>query len=329
MKFAPLVRLAGPFGLYSLGRQLSRSHPRILMYHRFSEQPQARSVSRAQFERQVEHIARHYNPMTMGQLLDRWRSGGRVEPNAVVITVDDGHADFLDIAWPVLRRYHVPATLFVATGFIDGELWLWPDQLRWLLESANPLPKSLTVGDFTMPVEGGEQAWVDLVDWLLSLPDRDKRAAIQELSSTLAVPLPTQPPPEYASVTWDQLRAMEREGLEVGGHTHTHPSLARVPVNRLPDETARCLARLTSELGPAPRPFCYPNGQPSDVTDDTRAAVEAAGFTGAVVAYADGTSHDDLYYLRRHGGSGEWDHFLKVVSGVEWLGWRMRGKRVT
>ncbi|QIT56564.1 polysaccharide deacetylase family protein [Aquisalimonas sp. 2447] len=328
MTFSPLVRIAGPFGLYELGRQLSARHPRILMYHRFSHDPQERCVSRGEFERQVRHLAKHYNPVTLGDLLARLNAGESVPRHTVVITVDDGHADFHDVAWPVLKAHKVPATLFVATGFIDGELWLWPDQVTWILSRADELPETLNVAGASIVATDLQQAWSALINVLLSIPDDQKHRAILELSDMLQVPLPSEAPDGFKSVTWDQLRHMQDEGLEVGGHTHTHPSMTKVDEARLPRETAYCLERLSAELGPKQRPFCYPNGQPDDVGATVRDAVANAGFTGAVVAYADGARHEDPFYLKRHGGSDDWDHFRKVVSGVEWLGWRVRSRGI-
>ncbi len=54
--------------------------------------------------------------------------------NAVVITVDDGYLDFYEIAFPALREAGLPATLFLTTRFVDGDIWLWPDQVRYILE---------------------------------------------------------------------------------------------------------------------------------------------------------------------------------------------------
>ena len=60
---------------------------------------------------------------------------GGVEPppNTVVVTVDDGYRDFYRVGWPALRKYGIPATLFVVTGFIDRECCLWVDRVTWCL----------------------------------------------------------------------------------------------------------------------------------------------------------------------------------------------------
>lgn len=316
------IDFAGRWGGYALARQYTRNHPRILMYHRFTSDTSAGTAMADVFEEQVRHLAEHFNVMTLGELLASFHAGERPPPHTIVITVDDGHRDFFEFAWPILKRHNVPATLFVATGFIDRELWLWPDQVTWLLGQCGSLAERVQIGGES--VELGDNPWQAIVDRILAMSDDNRLRAPSELAEKLGCALPSEAPEGYAPVTWDELRVLEANGVEIGGHTHTHPNLARVPENRLPEEIHRCRERLDSELGMRPRPFCYPNGQPSDVTQAVRAAVKDAGFTGAVMAYADGALHEDVYQLRRHSSSSNPFQFYKASSGVEWLGRRWR-----
>ena len=322
MNTSSLIRSAGPLGLYALARQLTRHHPRILMYHRFSAEPRKGFVSAAAFDDQVAHIARYYKPVALGTLIGWLRAGEPIPAHTIVITVDDGYADFHDVAFPILRKHQVPATLFVTTGFIDGALWLWPDQVRWVLDTARRRPDTLTVAGNCISIHTAP--WQQIIDALLRIPDTDKHHAIQGLAETLGTTIPESPPAAFAPLNWQQLREMQAAGIEFGGHTHTHPTLPKVEPSALTSEIDHCLHRLNAELGPRPRPFCYPNGQPEDYSSIVRDAVEQAGFTGAVVAYADAQPQGDLYALRRHSGSCNRFQFQKAVSGLEWLGRRAK-----
>ncbi|MCP1677152.1 peptidoglycan/xylan/chitin deacetylase (PgdA/CDA1 family) [Natronocella acetinitrilica] len=324
MNTSRLVKLAGPAGLYSLARQFTRNHPRILMYHRFSEAEQSGFVSAAAFEQQVRYIARHHHAITAGALITALRDGTRLPPHTLVVTVDDGYEDFHRVAWPILKRHGVPATLFATTGFVDGELWLWPDQVAWLLDRTPESSDAVTVAEQRITVDG--TAWQRLIDVLLTLPDAEKHLAIAAMAEQLGLVLPKAAPTEFASVSWDQLRELEQAGIEVGGHTCTHPTLPKVQTSELPKELDACLARINEELGERPRPFCYPNGQPSDYSQTVRDAVEQAGFIGAVVAHADHASHADVYQLRRHSSSANPFQFMKAASGIEWLGRRIKNR---
>ncbi len=325
MKTSHLVRIAGSLGLYRLARGLTRDHPRILMYHRFSDTFHPEHTLTEAFEAQVAHIVRHHRVLSLGALIERLRAQRPVPPHTVVITVDDGYRDFHDLAFPILQHHGVPATLFVTTGFVDRELWLWPDRVRWVLDHATQAPERLVIG--ATPVARASDPWAEIVSLLLALPDAQKHQEIERLAETLGAEWPEQVPRAYEAVTWNQLRILQAAGIEVGGHTHTHPALPRVAPQHLSAEIRYCKQRLDHELGERPRPFCYPHGRPVDYSEAVRDQVERAGFSGAVLAYADGARHQDLYALRRHGSSTNAFQFQKAVSGLEWLGRCVRQRR--
>lgn len=322
-----VIRKLGPLGLYGLARQVSRHHPRILMYHRFSRAPSRGHVSAAALAQQMAMLARDFHPISLPSLIDTLRAGEAPKPHSIVVTVDDGYADFHDVAWPVMRAHGVPATLFVTTGFVDGDLWLWPDQVTWMLDQLDPLPVTLEAGPISLTPRHvspwqRDNVWRALIDRLLELPDAQKHETLATLADRLHLAIPTAPPAGFEPVSWQQLRSMQAEGLDVGGHTHTHPTLPRVPADDLHQEIDHCRARLDSELGARRRAFCYPNGQPEDYSAIVRERVEAAGFSGAVVAFADERRHDDLYTLRRHAAADSMFQYRKALSGLEWLGSR-------
>ena len=322
------VKLAGTLGGYQFARLLTAGHPRILMYHRFSDQPCGGRVSRDRFREQVAYIRRFYKPMTLSQLVQHVFESGDVPKNAIVITVDDGYRDFHDVAWPILKEFNVPATLFVTTGFVNGDLWLWPDQVSWLFSRAPELDTTVAVGYIELSTPSvhanRRETWQSLVDYLLSIPDNDKHRAIQQLADAWSLHLPKLAPDDYAACSWGQLREMEAAGIEIGGHTVTHPSLGRVDQARAWQEIQGCLDMLNEQLGARDRTFCYPNGEPSDFSIALKGVVQSVGFTAAVAAFSDSLGMTHRYSLRRHSSSEDRFQFYKSVSGLELLGHHMR-----
>ncbi|MDX1824610.1 MAG: polysaccharide deacetylase family protein, partial [Thiohalomonadales bacterium] len=271
---------------------------------------------------------RFYQPMTLLQLVQRVFESGEVPRNAIVITVDDGYRDFHDVAWPILKEFNVPATLFVTTGFVSGDLWLWPDQVTWLFSQAPELDTTIAVGDFelsTSSVHANRRAtWQSLVGYLLSIPDKDKHRAIQQLADSWSLSLPNEAPDDYAACSWEHLRDMEAAGIEIGGHTVTHPSLGCVDESQARQEIQGCLDMLNKQLGARDRTFCYPNGEPSDFSIALKGVVQSVGFSAAVAAFADSLGLTHRYSLRRHSSGEDRFQFYKSVSGVELLGHRLR-----
>lgn len=313
------IRKLGPLGGYQVARQICRNHPRILMYHRFSDPPVKGWASPGFFEQQVRHIRDHYNSYSLIELMNHHREYGHMPSHAVVITVDDGYRDFYEHAFPILKRYGVPATLFATTGFIGRRLWLWPDQITWILDQ------------YTITREAGEinenrrrQLWQQFIDYALSLPDEDKNRFISSLACELGITIPAEIPEAFAPLSWDELEEMQNAGIEIGGHTVTHPSLGRVTRAQARDEIFGCLDALNQHLGEADRTFCYPNGQPADFQDFLPELVREAGFLGAVTAFPDAQGVSDSYLMRRHVSGDNMFQFYKAVSGVELLGHRAR-----
>lgn len=324
------VRKLGPLGGYALARQLCRKQPRILMYHRFSDPPVKDWASPARFEEQVKLIRKHYRPFSLVGLVQYAVRYGQMPEHAVVITVDDGYRDFYDYAFPVLHKHGVPATLFVTTGFVDGRLWLWPDKVTWILRNASQVTGDAQFGSVTFratqPCENlFDTYWQSLIEHCLSISDDEKHVFIADLAGVLGLKLPDAAPEEFAPISWEQLRELETAGIEVGGHTITHPTLGQVTEAQARNEIYGCRDELIAHLGDKPRTFCYPNGQPSDFQEFLLPLVEQAGFLGAVTAFPDASGTSQRFAMRRHVGGDDMFQFFKAISGVEYLGHRVRG----
>lgn len=325
------VRKLGPLGGYALARKLCRKQPRILMYHRFPDSRLNAGLGSEFFERQVRYIREHYQPFTLAGLIQHAEQHGAMPEHAIVITVDDGYRDFYDVAFPILKKHGVPATLYATTGFVDGRLWLWPDKVSWLLENARQITADAKFGSVMFHAQQtcenlSDTFWRPLIAHGLSIPDDQKHRFIAELASVLGLELPNTIPEQFAPVSWEQLREIEDVGIEVGGHTVTHPTLGQVTEAQAREEIFGCRDELVEHLGDRPRTFCYPNGQPSDFQEFILPLVEQAGYLGAVTAFPDSRGIESRYAMRRHSCGANEYQFFKAVSGVEYLGHRVRGE---
>ncbi len=321
-----LVKVCMCIGGVHISRFLTRKQPKILMYHRFSEEKKGHEVTAATFEQQLRLIKRYFNPVTLASLAQIIQQTGRVPANSVVITVDDGYRDFYEVAYPLLKHYGVPATFFVTTGFVNKDIWLWPDQVLWLLRNRRRSEGMLIVGDRSFDLREPVKAlWWPLVLHLLTVENHLRLTAIAELEQHSAVVLPAQAPDEFAAVDWAQLREMQDQGIEIGGHTLSHPSLGHMPLVEAQQEIIGSFNALRHHLDDKPRTFCYPNGQPADYSAEIKNAVSQSGFLAAVTAYSDKFNTDIPWAWRRFVGSEECFQFNKSLFGVEHLGNRLRG----
>jgi peptidoglycan/xylan/chitin deacetylase (PgdA/CDA1 family) len=291
-------RVGGP----GVVRWMNRKGLRILMYHRFTD--------RESLARQCAHIRACYSPVSMSQAADYFMHGGRLPENAVALTVDDGYRDFYRVAYPVLREYGIPATVYLVSGFVDRALWLWVDQV--LYGFLHGEAKSIEVEIAGRPLRfelGGREtrsAAARLVaEAAKRISNAERLLLLKRLPELLGVRLPEQAPAEYEALQWDEVREMAAAGFDFGAHTRTHPILSRLAgESEITDEIAGSKRRIEEQIGRPVEHFCYPNGSREDVEWIADKAVRAAGFRTAVM------TESGLNYLGT-------DRFRLLRVGVE------------
>src|ERR1051326_2045987 len=142
------VRIRGIGRLRQSARWVSRRFTHealILLYHRvveLSSDPYLLGVRPQRFAEHLEILRKHGRPMQLHQLAQALRDGN-LPRRALVVTFDDGYADNLYTAKPLLERFEVPATIFVTTGYIGRDREFWWDELERLLLQPGILPETL------------------------------------------------------------------------------------------------------------------------------------------------------------------------------------------
>jgi peptidoglycan/xylan/chitin deacetylase (PgdA/CDA1 family) len=167
----------------------------------------------------------------------------------------------------------------------------------------------------------------------MKLAEPEKLATIERLAAAAHVELPERPPRQYAPMTWDQVRDLERRGMRFGPHTVTHPILTRTSADESRREIADSWRRLREEAEHPVPVFCYPNGQVGDYGDREISVLRGLGFTGAVVGtigYADApafrASPEGPFRVRRFGYPHELTLLAQSVSGLERISRLVRGQ---
>jgi peptidoglycan/xylan/chitin deacetylase (PgdA/CDA1 family) len=318
-----LVNLFMKVGGLWFTRWLTAKDVKIFMYHSFSKEKKTGYLSSTEFERQIKLIKANFLPLTLLEFTDL-KEQKKLPKNAVVLTIDDGYYNFYDIAYPILKKYGVPATFFVTTDFINGKLWLWPDKLKFIAQN-NTFIGFINIEEEQFEFVGDESKdWAMLNDHCLSISEEKKLAFISILEKKLNIDLPITPPEVYKSCNWKQLKEMEMNGIEIGGHTVTHPSLGQVSLEQASFEINECYEHLELNLGAKNRTFCYPNGQPNDYNPDVIDILIKSKFLSSVTAFSDHCLDKKIYSLRRMNGNLAFPLFKRCLFGLEILGMKLR-----
>jgi peptidoglycan/xylan/chitin deacetylase (PgdA/CDA1 family) len=312
-----MMLFAGAFDLFRLA---NRAKALILTYHRFSESDESEATSARAFAGQLAYLVAHYRLVPLSFIAERLASGLDLPARVAAITIDDGYCDAYQIAFPLLRRYRAPATIFVVADFVARRTWLWPDKLRYVTWHTREPELEATTGDGTLRLALGDRASrleaAGRVNAMLkTLPNEAKDAALDCLAARLGVRLPDLPPEQFSSVTWDELREMNAAGLEVGSHTLTHPILTQVSEEQLQREVRESRLQLEARLGQKVDLFCYPNG---DYNARVQREVARAGYRCAVTTEY-GLNERGSYplTLRRIHAEHDLAHFVQGASGFE------------
>lgn len=272
------LSLASPAG--------GRARLSILIFHRVLPQPDPMlpdEPDAARFDAVCRWLKAGFNvlPLDVAMAL---RDRGVLPPRALCITFDDGYADNHDVAMPVLLRHGLPATFFIATGFLDGGR-MWNDTL---IESARGSPhvqldlRALELpGLTTLPLSTPTErlaASLRLIAACKYLEPAPRLRVVGSIAALSAAPLP-----DDLMMTSRQVRAMADAGMTIGAHTVSHPILARVTDDEAARQMAESRTRLEAIVGRSVDLFAYPNGRPGQDygARDVRLA-RAAGFRCAV-----------------------------------------------
>ena len=308
-------------GAFTPFHRTTRGKILILTYHRFSREKNPLKTSAGEFAAHLEYLKKHNRVLSLSEAAELMASGKPVPRGATVITIDDGYADACEIAFPLLRKFNFPATLYAVTDFLDEKLWIWTDLMRFVL--------SETSKDFvSVEFENGEKIEAKLSDAqqrlatasransrLKKLPNEQKNAKINEIAETLSVKIPALPTAEYAPVSWAQAREMDANNLCVESHTVTHPILTNINQAQLERELQDSKKRLENVLDRAVENFCYPNGS---LDENVWKAVENAGYKSAVTTdYGFNETGANQFALNRIDAQSAIENFAQSVSGFE------------
>jgi len=299
---------------YRAGRWIKRwlgSKALILLYHRVADlrlDPQLLAVTPEHFAQHLEILRSYSRPMSLQELMVALRNGC-LPRRAVVVTFDDGYADNLYYAKPLLERYNVPATAFVTAGCIGSEREFWWDELERLLLEPGRLPEMLRVkinrsvcqwvlgeaADYSEEAYRQHQRWNvqqkddpsprqclyrSLCPLLRPLSDGERRSVLDELRAWAGAESVGRA--THRALAPDEVvRLADGDLVEIGSHTMTHPVLSRMPVGTQQAEIRQSKARLEEILGREVSSFSYPYGTLSDYTPETVGIVQEAGFASA------------------------------------------------
>ncbi|UXH76711.1 polysaccharide deacetylase family protein [Roseateles amylovorans] len=272
---APLSLLGWPRGAPALS---------ILIYHRVLPRPdplRPGEIDAALFDAQVHFLSQHFELMTVSDAAAALREG-RLPRRAACITFDDGYADNWTVAHPILAAHGARATVFIATGFLNGGRMFSDTVIEFVRRCSGSLLDLDAVGMGRHAIGSDEdrlKAISALQVQLKYLPPEERDAQVRRMLDAH----PVSGLPDDLMLSDAQLRQLADAGHEIGGHTVNHTVLTTLAPEGAREQVQAGRAHLESLIGRPVRSFAYPNGRPQRDYDAGHAAMlRELGFEAAV-----------------------------------------------
>jgi len=288
-----LAGLASPAG--------ARARLSILIYHRVlpvDDEFNHWDVTAAEFELQMRALSGQFSPLPLGEAIERLGTGS-LPARAVCVTFDDGYADNAETALPILRKHRVPATFFIATGYLGGGR-MFNDTVTEAIRGI-PAPTldlaSLGLGTVALDSVAAKHAAIaKLLPVLKYLPTREREAWAARLADMAGLPERSD-----LMMREEQVRELHAAGMEIGAHTVSHPILLNAALDVARREIVESGRRLAEIVRAPVRLFAYPNGKPGvDYGTEHVAMVRDAGYAAAVsTGWGVATAQSDRFQLPR------------------------------
>ncbi len=292
----------------------------ILLYHKIHYQAKplfGHAVRPDVFERQIIFLKKHYDIVDL-KYLNKREYKENSKKDIAVITFDDGYRNNYSEAFPVLKKHNVPATIFLATDYIDTGRLLWPDMLAWIMYKAKAFPKIENFGGNKLLHEAGKEICLFFASdpsaricILRSLADRFKAYTPDERNDSLKYlsqickvrAWPNDG--ERVMLTWEEVKEMSCGGISFGSHTRSHPVLSSLPVSEAREEIVESKKMIEEQIQQSVKVFAYPYGKDDDYSEDVMKILREEGFE-LVCSTTAGTEQyplSNIMKLRRKGVS--------------------------
>jgi peptidoglycan/xylan/chitin deacetylase (PgdA/CDA1 family) len=250
-----------------------------------------------EFDAQMRILRDYFSPLPLVEAVDRLRSG-TLPVGAVCVTFDDGYADNLTCAMPILRKHNVPATVFVSTAFLNGGR-MWNDTVIEVLRHFGEASLDLRDIDLGCYPLRSMQERLQAVDTILhDIKHLDPEVRLSKVSE---IEKRAGDLPHNLMLTDAQIQSLVSNSVSIGAHTVNHPILSSIDDETARLEMDRSKQYLESLVQQEVEVFAYPNGRPNvDYSLKHRDLVKTLGFKAAVSTHwGVSIQQSDIYQLPR------------------------------
>lgn len=304
---------------------------RVLCYHRvedISTDFNMLAVKPQNFRKQMEYLKENYDILRLDDINENIENEG--SRDAVVITFDDGYYDLLSHAYPILERYEIPATMFIATGNIGTGRENWTDSIIRALFDYTVYHESFELEDdfisgqwYTRSIQERLDLYTVLREIFRHISGEKKHDYEKKLLAWADLSL-EKGRNDRRMLSVKELKILSQKPLiTIGAHSVTHPSLKWISLEEQKYELFESKKVLERITGQEINLFAYPFGTKDDYTEQTIDLLKECGYKKAVTVQKRGIdsqtpNYEIPRYCVRNNDVAEFGSYVKnVVFGEE------------
>lgn len=245
-------------------RAITHRQAAIIMYHRVDSAPPpwlSGAIAPEDFAREIAYLCKVAEIVPLDWLVNQLYEGKSIPPRAVCLTFDDGYKDNYTFAYPILKKYNAPATIFLATGRIGNSPIFPLHKVRFAIWNTGVTRFEVEgLGGYHLNSPVSRLSVMEKIQaHLLKLPEQEQNLTVERLLKVLHV----NPPDNLGGnlmLSWDEVLEMSQNGISFGAHTVAHPILTQLPIEEAREEISRSKTDIEEKLGKPCTLFAYPNG---------------------------------------------------------------------
>jgi len=272
----------------------------------------------------LEYLRRNdYHLLSLDDLVDSLGNGKHIPYKTAIFTIDDGFEEQTEVAGEIFSRFDCPVTLFVISDFINGKLWPWDDQIKYVL-----LNTTVTRFDVTLPngnlfvvntaTSSRKRQSHQLQKMLKRCNQTEIYTWLKHLYNVAGMEYVKTPPYGYRPTSWSNLQSFIKAGHKVGPHTKTHRILSQLSDGDAREEIAVSIQELDKNLTGVSGCFAYPTGRKGDFLLRDQLIAEELGCRCAVSTEAKTvTRKSTMMALPRYSLPENEKDFLQYLSFIE------------
>ncbi len=293
----------------------------IIMYHRICSKKDIWSIDTLdtnELEKQIKYLKKYYEILSLEKLHELLSLNKKLPKKGVVITFDDGYKDNFTNAYPILKKYNIPATIFLTTGYIGKDELFWWDKVGYIL--CNTKLKNINLEDYgniSSPPKENITSYLDsVIENLKYMKEEKREEIIQLLLKNSGVEIPKEISIDITA-SWNDIKEMHENNISFGAHTVNHKVLSKIPINEAKFEILQSKNDIEKNLKTSIKTFSYPYGQVNDFNDEIINILKESGFDCAVTGIPGMVSkNSDLFKLDRVWCGWSFETFMFFISGL-------------